>query len=142
MNCALPWNSGVQVKYTSSAVSRCRLTTSWPKKYICACGMATPLEGPVVPEVKKIDAWTCGGGVGNSAPGRAPCASSSHGAAAQPAPVSVAIAASRLPVSTTQNFSITRAGSPTAGNFAAWTSSITAQRGAATVIWWSRKTPS
>ena len=51
MNCAFPWNSGVVVRYVSSAVSRVNETTSWPKKYICECGIATPLDGPVVPEV-------------------------------------------------------------------------------------------
>ena len=95
-----------------------------------------------MPEVKKIDACRCGGGVVNSAPGRAPCASSSHGAASQPAPRSTSSASSRVPVSITQNFSMTVAESATARNLAACTSSITAQRGPATTIWCSRKRPS
>ena len=51
MNCALPWNSGVVVRYTSSGVSRVSETTIWAKKYSWPNGMATPLEGPVVPDV-------------------------------------------------------------------------------------------
>ena len=50
MNVALPWNSGVVV-VNVLGVSRVRLTTIWAKKYSCEKGMATPLDGPVVPDV-------------------------------------------------------------------------------------------
>src|SRR2546423_1418549 len=99
MNWALPWNSGVTVRYVSSAVSLVSDTTSSPKKYICACGIATPLDGPVVPDVKKTDARLRGDGSGSST--RGPDSRSSHGAAAQPAVRNVASAVSRDPVSIT-----------------------------------------
>ena len=65
MNWALPWNNGVTVRYVSRSVSRVRATTSWPKKYIWECGMATPLDGPVVPEVKNTEATERAAGAGS-----------------------------------------------------------------------------
>src|SRR4029077_7519046 len=51
MNWAFPWNSGVTVREGSARVSRVSATMIEPNMYICACGIATPFDGPVVPEV-------------------------------------------------------------------------------------------
>ena len=67
MNCALPWNSGPTDMNASASVSRVSDTHSSAKKYICACGIATPLDGPVVPDVKKIEASCSGATAGSSA---------------------------------------------------------------------------
>ena len=79
--------------------------TSWPKKYIWACGIATPLDGPVVPDVKKIEAKLVGSGSGHDRVS-VPCTSSSQRDACQPFARSSSIAASAEPVSMIQNFSI------------------------------------
>jgi len=141
MNCALPWNKGVQVRYVSSLVSRVSETTSWPKKYIWECGMATPLDGPVVPEVKKIEARLVGSGSG-SRPVTVPCSRSSQGAAAHPLARSRPMAACAEPVSMTQNFSIWRVNASMATNRSANTSSMTAHRGWTVTAWCLRNSPS
>lgn len=89
----------------SSGVSRVSDTTSWPKKYICACGIATPLDGPVVPDVKKIEARSVGSGSGQDLVS-VPRSNSSQRDACQPFARSSSIAASAEPVSMIQNFSI------------------------------------
>src|SRR5690606_28007530 len=141
MNWALPWNNGVTVIHASSAVSRTNDTHSSAKKYIWACGMATPLDGPVVPEVKNTDARSCGytSGSSTSLPAGRSASSSSHGAASHPASRSTLIALSCSPVSMIQNLVMSLAASCTATNRSAYTSSITANLASTVRTWWARK---
>ena len=78
-------------------------THSSAKKYIWAWGIITPLDGPVVPDVKKIDARSRGETSAGS-PGL-DASRASHGSACQPASPSTAIPASALGPAT-QNRSI------------------------------------
>ncbi|MDT4869414.1 hypothetical protein FQZ97_1044400 [compost metagenome] len=125
MNWALPWNRGVTDIHASSGVNRTSDTHSSAKKYICACGIATPLLGPVVPEVKSTEArsWGRTSGSASVAPTTsgavAASSSSSNGAASQPAARRVASAWSREPVSMTQNLRIDLAASAIATKRAA-----------------------
>ena len=102
--------------------------------------MATPLAGPVVPEVKKIEARLCGVVSGRAAWPSA--ASSCHGAAARPPDRSSSIASAWRPVSITQNRSIIEVCGPSTARRAASTSSTMAQRGAEVTTWWRRNSPS
>ena len=67
-------------------------THSSAKKYIWAWGIITPLDGPVVPDVKKIEARSRG----STSTGSAGCDASnrSHGSASQPASRKAAMPAS------------------------------------------------
>lgn len=104
MNWALPWNSGVTAMAASLSVSRVRQAVSAAKKNICACGIATPLDGPVVPEVKKMEARERGETSGSS-PSRS-TVRSSHRSACHPALRSLSIAWSTSPLSITQKRSM------------------------------------
>ena len=64
-------------------------THSSAKKYIWAWGIITPLDGPVVPDVKKIDARSRGE-TSTGSPG-SDASRASHGSASQPASRSTAM---------------------------------------------------
>ena len=83
-------------------------THSSAKKYIWAWGIITPFDGPVVPDVKKIDARSRGETSANSPGGGASRAS--HGSAAKPAPTSAAMPSSASGPATQNRSMVEQAG--------------------------------
>ena len=93
----LPWNSGPADMYTSASVSRVSETHWSAKRCMWACGIMTPFDRPVVPEVKKTDPrseWRTGGR-STGPPAGASSSNSSQPETAKPASRRVADATAR-----------------------------------------------
>ena len=106
-----------------------------------ALAITTPLEGPVVPLVKRMPTGSLAAGSGRSVRASS-AARAAHGSASQPAARSVshAVAVSSGSPSTAKRRMLLAA-SGMATNRSANPASMTATAGPATRTWWARKSP-